>query len=369
VAIARLSDIAQRAGVSKTAVSKVLNDRPIRIGAARREQILRLARELRYRPNIIARSLNRRSTRTVGVVVYDMSTLFYPQLLRTLELSLACEGYQTLICNTEDNPVREREQVDNLLGRLVDGLVVAPACGAGNIEYFRTIHDQGTPFILIDRYFPGEPFRYLVTDNCAAARNGAAWLLRRGVRTLTYLGERGRNPAVDERLAGVRAAAQQQGVALRDEDVVFCDVSRISIRKALQARLARAPRGAGLFLESNRMLMGVLDVCRDARRSVPADLRIVGFDPFGPDLARPADFGSLHVLTEPVPTIQQDTGRLAALATAYLLASFKGESADAAAWQCRLPAKLVVSEDSSSKESTQHERSPHRHRGSKPAPV
>jgi len=345
VAIARLSDIAQRAGVSKTAVSKVLNDRPIRIGAAKREEILKLARDLRYRPNIMARSLNRRSTRTVGVVVYDMSTLFYPQLLRTLELALACEGYQTLICNTEDNPAREREQIDNLLGRLVDGLVVAPACGVGNIEYFRGIHDQGTPFILIDRYFPDEPFRFLVTDNQAAARNGAAWLLDCGVRKLTYLGERGRNPSVDERLAGVRAAAERRGLVLKDQDIVLCDTNRISIRKALQPRLAQARPGTGLFLESNRMLMGVLDTCRDIGKTVPADVRIVGFDPFGPDLARPADFASLRALTEPAPTIQQDTGRLAALATAYLLASFKGESPDAAAWQRRLPAKLVVPED------------------------
>jgi len=334
-----LKDIAEQVKVSKTAVSKVLNGRAIRISPEKREKILLTARRLGYRPNFIARSLQNNATATIGIVVPDISNLYYPDIIRSVEMKLSSQGYKTIICNTEDDPQRERALIEDLLSRQVDGFMIAPANGEENLELFRQIHAGGRPFVLIDIYIPGEPFHYIVSDNREGARAGVRRLAREGTRRIAYLGDRARNGSLDDRLRGVGEEAAARGLAFDQSRILLCEHRRESVAASCTRLLASGAEGLGLFLESNRFLMGLLDACLGAGIAVPDDLKIIGFDPFVYDIAYPRDFRALGVLRGPVPVLKQSMERMGELASEYLMSSFEKQLEGD--WQLMLPVELI----------------------------
>jgi len=336
----RLKDIADEVAVSKTAVSRVLNGHPIRISPRKREHIVRTAQRLGYRPNVIARSLQNKTTKSIAIVVPDMSTLFYPEIIRSIEMQLASRGYKTIISNSEDDPVREKEQIEDLLSRLVDGFVIAPAFGRENIDLFRGLHRSARPFILIDRTIPGEDFRYIVTDNKAGAREGTRWLAAQGKRRVVFIGDEHRNQAVEERLQGVREEANALGLRLHDEGVHLCPPHREQVARACRPLLRGDIHEVGVFLESNRFLMGLLDACVAHGLTVPGDVTVIGFDSFEPELTVRADFDALGALAGPIAIIRQSVLTMGNLVSEYLVSSF--EDGAKRAWQIMLPVELIA---------------------------
>lgn len=332
-----LKDIAGKVGVSTTAVSRVLNRVPIRIGDEKRRLIVNTAREFNYRPNLIARSLKRKKTGAIGVVVTDMSTLFYPELIRLLEVELFSHGYQTVICNSQDNALCEREHLETLRSRFVDGLVIVPAENGANLSLMRRIHEAGTPVLCVDRYLPNEPFYYVTTDGRTSARRGAAWLIKAGVKRMFYLGERQRQQALDDRLAGVKDA-----VKLLPQDIILCAPERGEIHERCLKALRSMPSGAGFFLESNRFLPGLLDAARDLRLTIPGDLPTIGFDPPTVVINSSKDFASWRMLTSSVPVIKQNVAAMAEKTAKYLTVKLAKPSVRFAS--VRLPAKICFQE-------------------------
>jgi len=321
-----LKDIAREADVSQTAVSKVLNGLPIRIGQAKKEKIIETARRLGYSPDMIARGLRNRQTKSIGIVIPDMSTLFYPKLLRSLEIFLSSHGYQALICNSEDNPASERKHIEALLSRSVDGLVVAPASGRDNIDYFKEIQKGKKPFILIDRYFAGENFNFIATDNKQGAGEGVVILADRGVSRIFYLGNIMRNQPLDDRLAGVKEEAVCRDIAFTTGQIFLTEPDRKSVRETAARMLDSNLNGSGIFLESNRLLMGLLDAACQKGLRIPGDLPVIGFDPFIVEMVCPGDFNSLQVIREPLPLIRQDIAGMVKAVGEYLVCSLNKQA-------------------------------------------
>jgi len=332
-----LKDIAGKVGVSTTAVSKVLNRAPIRISDEKRRLIVNTAREFNYRPNLIARSLKRKKAGAIGVVVPDMSTLFYPELIRLLEVALFAHGYQTVICNSQENALCEKEHLETLRSRFVDALVIAPVQNGANAPLLRRIHETGTPVMCVDRYLPDEPIYYVTTDGRNAARRGAAWLLKRGVKKIFYLGERQRHQPLDDRLAGVKDAAN-----LSRQNIILCAPDRGEIRKKFLDILRRRPPAAGFFPESNRLLPGLLDAVHDLNLTVPDNLPVIGFDPPLMALDGRRDLEAFRTLTAPVPVIKQNVAAMAEKAAEYLTVKLAKPAARLA--PVRLPAEIWFQE-------------------------
>ncbi|MBU4200765.1 MAG: LacI family transcriptional regulator [Verrucomicrobia bacterium] len=332
-----LKDIAKKTGVSITAVSNVLNRRPIRIGDEKRRLIVKTARDFNYRPNLIARSLKRKKAGAIGVVVPDMTTLHYPELIRLLEVKLFAHGYQTLICNSQDNALCEKEHLETLRSRFIDGLVIAPAENGINAPLLRRISESGTLVLCVDIYLPREKFHYVTTDGRTSARQGAAWLAGKGVSRVFYLGERQRHQALDDRLAGVKDA-----VSMSQKDIILCAPERGEIHERCRTALRDPLSGAGFFLESNRLLPGLLDAARELRIAIPVNLPIIGFDSPVLVINGAEDFASWRILTAPVPVIRQNVAAMAEETAKYLTVKLAKPTARFAS--VRLPAEIIFQE-------------------------
>ena len=333
--ITRLKDIAENLNVSNTAVSRVLNNLPIRISKEKKEAILNLAESLGYRPNLIARGLREKKTKCIGIIVPDMSTLFYPELVRLIEKRLSLHGYRIIICDTRDESLEEKAYVEDLLARCVDGLIVAPANGDGNISMFEKLTQRKFPIILMDRYFPGRKINYVVTDNRLASRKAIRIISRKKPSHLFYLGGEKRNPALDERLTGVMEETSAKKIHFTKKDIFLCGTNRRDAREAGRQIFSGKIKNPAIFLESNRLLMGLLDIAHRKNLSVPENFMIIGFDAFRPELLTTPDFNSLKVLKAPIPVIRQPVNEMAKLVTEYILSPEKKRK-----WRIKLKVKV-----------------------------
>lgn len=145
---ARILDVARRAGVSTATVSHVINGTRL-VSEETRQKVLKAMRELDYHPSAIARSLKTKTTGTIGVIVSDVSNPFFTAVVRGLEDMLNEGGYNLILCNTDEDPVKEERYLKVLLSKRIDGLVMAPT--GEKSRTLEVIHAAGTPIVFIDR--------------------------------------------------------------------------------------------------------------------------------------------------------------------------------------------------------------------------
>src|SRR4051794_5846142 len=205
-AAATIADVARRAGVSTATVSRVLSGS----GRARpetRDRVLDAARELQFRPSLVARSLKRRATRTLGLIVTDIENPYFPQLVRAVEDAANAEGYAILLCNADENAEREATYLDVLVERRVDGMIVA-ASTIGTRQQQWLAHPP-VPVVLVNTSAAEVDLPSVASDNRAGGRIAAAHLLELGHRRFGYLMPPPRNLDAPDRLAGVRDELQR----------------------------------------------------------------------------------------------------------------------------------------------------------------
>lgn len=318
----RLSDVAKRAGVSPTTVSRVLNNRGY-LSQQTKDRVALAIEELQYRPNEVARALLGQRTRMVGVILPMVSLPFFGEVAVALEHALTERGYRMLLCNSMNRSEAERDYLQQLEGNRVDGII----SGAHN----DTIPEYATtrlPVVTIDRELAGH-IPNVRADNRAGGRLATELLLRRGSRRpVLFTSTPGPR---NLREAGYREVLAEAGVEPRIVAVTF-GTPEPERTMLIRAALEGLPEGTdGIFATDDLTACTVVDWARDTGRSVPGDLRVVGFD------------GTTAIRTAApwLSTIQQPIAQISATAVEMLLARIEGES-DARAAVSRPSVELPV---------------------------
>ncbi len=271
-----MKDIARDLGVSVVTVSKVLRNHSD-IGEETRQRVLQRIKELRYRPNLSARSLVTGRTFLVGLVVPDLLHPFFAEIAKALSSTLRKKEYYLIISSSEEDPELEEREIDQLLGRRLDALIIASVSPGPDI--LRRIEDQGTPYVLIDRRFPNLSASFVGVDDEAVGRLATEHLIEARCKRIAHI--RGRENSVgNQRLAGYRRALEAHGRRVPEEYVVVqnnVDVdSRESGRQAME-RLLRLPSPPdGVFCYNDPLAMGAMDCILDAGLRIPQDIAVIG---------------------------------------------------------------------------------------------
>jgi LacI family transcriptional regulator len=274
-----LKDIAQEVGVSTALVSYVLNNqKENRISKEVADKIRKVAKELNYQPNQIAKSLKMQKTHTIGLIVADIANPFSSQLARIIEDEAKKKGYTVLFGSSDENIDKLQSLINVLVNRQVDGLIIAAVNQSeAEIEQLDSI---GVPFVLIDRYFPDKPFPYVAIDNYGAAFTAVSHLANRGrkrIGLITY--ETGLFHLL-ERKRGYQAALLHENL---DNDLhLVHEVTIGYIQQDVQQGIRRLllsenPVDALLF-GSNTLAMYGLKTIRDLNISIPEQVAVVTFD-------------------------------------------------------------------------------------------
>lgn len=307
-----ISDVAARAGVSVSTVSRWMSGQPVRSAEAVRQAV----EELAYRPNVMAQSLKSGRRGTIGVVVPDISNPFFAAVVRGLEQASRQLSYRLLLANTDESNDLEAEVLADLNGR-VDGFILAPAH-----EHDRAplqLHEDGVPAVLLDREVNGgELFDVVIVDNVNGAASAARHLIDLGHTAIAMISGPLDTTPGRERRDGFVSALAEAGLELAPQYDLTGDFREASGRSLTLQLLSLPIPPTAIFTANNLMTEGALTALRDMRVQVPAAISIVGFD----DLS----LGSL--LQPPLTCVSRPDVEQGALAMRLLLSRIADHSQD-----------------------------------------
>jgi LacI family transcriptional regulator len=297
-----LKQVARLARVSIKTVSRVLNSGAY-VSDRTRRRVTRAIGQLGYRPNVLARGLVTGRSRSIGLVIADIVNPFFPPLVRAVEDVAAARGYNLILCDTDEDPVREREVISALLERQVDGLILC-ASRAPRSELVRLARDA-RHVVLVNRVISHPAVAAVVVNGAAGARRATTHLLDLGHRRIAYLAGPRRSYSHQNRLRGYRQALEARGLSFDPRLVVGSTVSRAAGREAMAELLRLDQRPTAVFAFDDLMAIGALEELRAAGLHVPDDVAVVGFDDI--ELAAFVD-PALTTVAQP----KAEMGRLAA---------------------------------------------------------
>ncbi len=268
-----LRDVARLAGVDPSIVSRVLNRDPkLSVRPATSSRIIDAARRLAYQPNGLARGLRLQRTKTLAMLIPDITNPIYATIIRGAEQAALSHGHNLFICNTGDIAERELNAIRSVAEKRVDGVLIATARREDDLTTtLRTLH---LPYVLVNRRGPGAAYS-VTTDDSAGAQLGVEHLIVLGHRRIAHItGALGTDTA-QRRLQGFRRALR--AAALPDEMVVEGGFRYDAGFGAMQRLVRSDPRPTAVFVANVVAALGALRAAKDAGIAVPAEISIMGF--------------------------------------------------------------------------------------------
>lgn len=267
---ATIKDVAQRAGVSTATVSRVLSDSD-RVLPATRQRVIDAMGALDFRPSGVARSLRRKSTAVVGLIVTDISNPFYPEVVRGVEDATQRQGRSLLLCNAAESEEREAGYLDLLVERRVDAVMVASG-GLARRQHLR-LADYATPVVLVNVASSQGDLPAVVSDNRLGGRLAARHLLDCGYERVVYIAGSSESSHGSERQDGVLEGAGSAPVTVIQGGGDMPGGARAMMEAA---RWIQPP--FGVAAHNDMTAVGALSALRKMGISVPEEVGVVGFD-------------------------------------------------------------------------------------------
>ena len=302
--IKNIKDFAALLNISATTVSRVLNGKAgvYRISPATSKKVLNAAAKFNYHPNRIARGLRLEKTETLGLIVPDIANPFFASIAKTIEFESRRYGYSIILCDSLDNEGTEKELLQLLADRKVDGIILAPV--GKNSDHITEFMEQRIPVIIIDRYLPGTGLPFITTDNYTGAFEAVEHMISNGHRKIACIqGIRGISVNTD-RLNGYKDALKKQGVRVDRSLMPGNDFGEENGYNQPWKLLKKDNPPTAILALSNLILLGVMRALSENNLKVPDDISLVAFDdqPYSAFLASPMTM---------VDQLKEEIGKLA----------------------------------------------------------
>ena len=308
---ASISDVAREAGVSIFTVSAVVNKKS-HVRKNLRERVEHAIQKLNYRPNLIARSLIKQKTQTIGMIVPDIANPFFPMVVRGAEDAALKHGYNLLLCNSDDSLEKEESAIELLLSKRVDGILLTKAAGDFSTSLQQTIKNTGTPFVLVMRTYPQFTKDAVITDDYQGAYEAVCHLARSGRKRIGLISGPLKVSNAKERWRGFRDALQVNKLSYEPELMVEGDYRIESGFRAGHALLSHRPDG--IYVANHLMTIGLLRAVEEMGLKCPDDFGLVSFD----------DYPWLGVFRPRLTTVELPKHLLGSEATELLIQRISG---------------------------------------------
>jgi len=277
-----ISDIARKAGVSVSTVSFVMNDKAVKMRISREviDKVENVAREMGYRPNQLARGLRTGKTKTIGLIVENISNAFFATLAKTIEDEAKKYDYKVVYCSTDNDEGKARELINMLSQRQVDGYIITPTLNLA--EEIRKLQAENKPVVLIDRYFPQhEEIPAVLVDNYEGVARGTEYLIEKGYRKVALITIETEMAHMNDRLQAYYDVLKRNGIP--EEDALVKIVPYNSDKEAALQEIEQVLSGAGTTVDSVFFLtnyLGVLgiEVIKKLQIKIPEQLAVLCFD-------------------------------------------------------------------------------------------
>ncbi|TMW73931.1 LacI family DNA-binding transcriptional regulator [Alteribacter natronophilus] len=271
-----IKDVARKTGVSIATVSRIVNNQS-GYSEQTRKKVIMAIEDLGYSPNALARGLVGQATRTVGVLLPNVSSLFAGKLLEGIEAAAQSEGYSIVVCNTGSEGERTDDYLTILKQKRVEGILYAS--GDFPKDLGEKIDGLGLPVVTVATRSHEETIPYVKVDDQTAAFDGTSCLIEKGHRSIAFLGGGLSDPVAGKpRFDGYLDALKAHGIPRQDSLVRFGDFRFESGKRETGRLLDEGAAFTALFASSDEMAVGALHAARERGVRVPEELSVLGYD-------------------------------------------------------------------------------------------
>ncbi len=306
--MATLEDVAERAGVSISTVSRVIN-RPEKVNAETRAHVKDVISSLKYQPSRVAQRLRNTDghAQLIGLIIPDIQNPFYSEIVRGAEDVAYAQDSAIILCNSDEAPSREQFYLDVLKSESADGVLLPPLYDDGTLAL--DLEQLSLPLVCFDRRVSGDPVDTVVVNNRQGARAMTNHLIDLGHRRIGLICGPDSLSTSTERASGYRSALREAGLPV-DPSLIVMDAPN---RQAGYARardlLSLDPLPTALFAANNQLALGAIEFVREQGLRIPGDVAVVGFD----------DAPWAKLLDPPLTTIRQPAYEMGSRATELLV--------------------------------------------------
>ncbi len=314
---ASIYDVARESGVSVFTVSAVVNNKS-HVGKGLRERVEAAIRKLNYRPNLIARSLAKQRTHTIGMIVPDIGNPFFPIVVRGAEDAAQKHGYNLLLCNSDDSLDKEEKAIELLLSKRVDGILLTKAAGDFRPPLRQMIQEVDIPFVLVMRTYPKLTKDAVITDDYHGAYEAVSHLARAGRKRIGLISGPLKVSNAKERWQGFHDALKAEGLPYEKDLVIEGDYRLESGFRAGSSLFSRRPDG--IYVANHLMTIGLLQAAEEMGLRCPEDYGLVSFD----------DYPWLGIFRPRLTTVELPKHQLGTEAAELLIKRITGDASKAA---------------------------------------
>jgi LacI family transcriptional regulator len=277
-----LEDVAKALGVSKTLVSLVLNNKAKQhgISADTCKRVLEKVAEMNYRPNMAAKGLRTGKSNVVGLIVADISNSFYSKIARAIEDEARLNGYQLLICSSDEDEEKELQLFSLLYsGQQVEGIITSTTLTESDM--LSNLAKGGYPMVLIDREIPKLNIATVVADNEKGAFKATELFIKNGMKRIGMLTISPTHlSSIKEREQGYKKALEKNGIKIDHHlirEIPFGEIKN-RVKKELESLLKAPHRIDALFTANNHLTIAVIEAMNELNLRIPHDLAVISFD-------------------------------------------------------------------------------------------
>lgn len=325
-----IKDIARELNISVSTVSRALQNHPD-ISERTKDLVRDCARQLNYKPNIMASNLRTSKNTTIGVVIPELNHHFFSSILDGIEQTANEAGYNILICQTGEDVQKEIRSVQTLIGSRVAGMLVGVSKQTAQLHHLQEVLDNSIPLVLYDRPCPSLSCDQVVSDDYMGAFNAVEYLIQTGKRKVMFMSSSFQLEVSRRRYQGWRDALMRYHIPIHDNMIVECD-TRSGAIIATPRILQSEDRPEAIFCVNDDCAAGVLHAAQIMGVKVPDELSICGFS------NAPICRATVPMLT----TVQQHGVAIGKRATMRLLKRLAGE--DRIPQTEMVPTDLIVRE-------------------------
>ena len=329
----KMSDVAKLANVSPATVSRVLRQ-PDLVSKEKRDRVLKVVNELNYKPHMVASQFRTKETRTILVIIPDISTPFFSEVLRGIQHSAANNGYKVIIGDSENNVEKEKEFIDLLLQKQADGVILLTA--RMEQKSLEIISNQ-FPTVIACEYSDGLDVATVSIDNISSSRKVTEHLIEMGHRRIAHIAGPMEVILSRDRIKGYRQALMTEEIPIDPAYIQEGDFSIQSGYEQMMKLLSLELPPTAVFAFNDELAIGAIKAVRDSGKHVPNDVAIAGFD----------NITISSYLSPEITTIDQPKYDIGKQAMSLLLKLMNGEQLDRK--KIVLDDELLIRESSSLK--------------------
>ncbi|SHF23622.1 LacI family DNA-binding transcriptional regulator [Caloramator proteoclasticus] len=326
---ATIKDIAKKANVSITTVSLVLNKKDSNISDETRNKIMKVVDELNYTPNKIAKGLITKKTNTFGLIIPDIANPFFPEIVRGVEDVANNNGYNLILCNTDDNPKKEEKYTKILIEKCVDGIIFISTSKSKD-NNIKLLKKYNVPYVVLDRDVDNPDSPYIHTDDEKGMYEVVKFLIKNGHKKIAYISGPKENTTSQKRKNGYIKALKEMGIPIKNTIIREGNYKIDGGQYCIKSLLDSKEEFSAVACANDLMAIGAMEALKSRGILIPDDISLTGYD----------DIYISKITTPKLTTVEQPKYELGRISTETLLKIIYGIKVHPI--EIKLEPKLIV---------------------------